>query len=302
MIKQKKQITSFTQYIPLAFVLLWATGFIGAKYAMPYAEPFSFLSIRFAVTLFLLGFVIIFIKVNWPSGISFYLALLSGVLIHTIYLGAVFLAIKNGLPAGYAGILVGLQPMITAFFATNIIGDKITRAQIIGLIIGLIGVFLVLFPNETNSLDINSLVNALIVLGGVIAFSLGAVLQKKYNSNQTLVGTIWLQYFGALLVSLPIALIFESFHFDWNGELIFAFVWLILVLSIGAILLLMMMIKAGEATKVASYFYLVPVVTVIIAYFLFGEVLNLLQIFGMILTSLGVMLATIFSNGIRKAN
>ncbi len=294
-----EQITSwtkhipFTKYIPVAFVLLWATGFIGARYAMPYAEPFAFLSLRFVATLIILGLFLLFTKAKWPNKTSTFYALLTGAFIHTIYLGSVFWAIKKGLPAGYAGIIVGLQPIITAILAVQIIGDRIAKTQIFGLIIGLIGVSMVILPNIPANENTNIIFNAFVVFAGVVFFSLGAILQKKHANSETLISTIWLQYLGALALSLPIALMFETFAFEWNGELIFAFIWLVLVLSIGAILLLMVMIKAGEATKVASYFYLVPAITAILAFILFGENLNLVQLVGMLITTIGVALATV---------
>ena len=289
-----------THFLSLAFVFLWATGFLGARYAMPNAEPFSFLSIRFAATLIILGLIALFMKVKWPIGSALYYSLLMGVFLHTLYLGAVFWAVKNGLPVGIVGILVGLQPILTAIFATQMLGDRISNIQIFGLIIGLIGVGLVLFPNISEAIGFEVFLNALIVIGGIIMFSLGTILQKKFGDNETLIGSVWVQYFGALLVSLPLALLFETFSFNWNGELIFALVWLTLVLSIGAMFLLMLMIKAGEATKVASYFYLVPSVTAITAYILFGETLNIIQIIGMFITSIGVALATIYANSKNK--
>ena len=281
--------------IPIAFVILWATGFVGARFAMPYADPFAFLSVRFAATLIILGVFIIIVKEKLPTGKAFNFTLITGIFIHTIYLGAVFWAIKNGLPAGFAGVIVGLQPMITAILAVLLIKDKISFKQIIGLFIGFIGICLVFFPKIISGFALIYILNAIIILFGVIAFSFGAVLQKKYANHETLIGGIWVQYLGAFLLSLPIALLFEDFNFKWSGELIFAFIWLTLVLSIGAILLLMIMIKAGEATKVAAYFYLVPAVTAITAYFLFNETLNLIQIIGIIIASIAVALVTIFS-------
>ncbi|MCF6343145.1 MAG: DMT family transporter [Devosiaceae bacterium] len=298
----KQQQNIIVKYIPITFILLWATGFLGARYAMPYAEPFAFLTIRFAVTLLILGSAAFFLRTQFPKGKALIYALITGALIHTIYLWSVFWSIKQGFPVGFVGIIIGLQPIITALLAMQIIKDKITKTQILGLIIGFFGVGLVLLPNGFSNFDKANLLFAFVVLLGIIVFSLGTVLQKKYSNEKTLLGTIIAQYVGALALSLPLVLMFETFTFEWNGQLIFAFIWLVLVLSIGAIILLMIMIKAGEATKTATYFYLVPVITAITAYFLFGETLNAIQIFGMIIVSAGVMLATIFSTGFKRKN
>jgi len=292
----KQTQTKLVQIIPFAFVILWATGFLGARYAMPYATPYAFLSIRFAITIAILLVLLFIFKSKLPKGSAIWHAMIIGVLFHGIYLGTIFWAIKNGFPAGFAGIIVGLQPIITAFLAAKILGDKITKMQILGLIVGIIGISLVLYPKLIGTTDTNIFWGAIASLFGVIAFSLGTIIQKKSAKNQNLIGNAFYQYLGALIFSLPLALLFEQFIFEWNGELIFAFFWLILVLSIGAILLLMLMIKAHEATNVASYFYLVPATTVIMAYFLFGETLNMMQIIGLLITSTGVALATVFSN------
>jgi len=292
----KQPQTILVQIIPFVFVILWATGFLGARYAMPYATPYAFLSVRFAITIVILLILLFIFKSKLPKGSAIWHAMIIGVLFHGIYLGAIFWAIKKGFPAGFAGIIVGLQPIITAFLAAKILDDKIKKIQILGLIVGIMGISLVLYPKLIGATNTNIFWGAIASLFGVIAFSLGTIIQKKFANNQNLIGNAFYQYLGALIFSLPLALLFEQFIFEWNGELIFAFFWLILVLSIGAILLLMLMIKAHEATNVASYFYLVPAATAIMAYFLFGETLNMVQIIGLLITSTGVALATIFSN------
>lgn len=279
--------------VPAIFVLLWSTGFIGARYTMPYAEPFSFLSWRFVATIALIGGYALLKGARWPTGSALWSALATGVLIHAIYLGAIFWAVKHGFPAGFAGLIVGLQPIVTALFAGLILGDKVSVRQWLGFVIGLVGVALVLGPKLTGGIGIDMALNALVAFGGVAAFSLGTVLQKRFGGNDDLAAGTTVQYLGALLISALIAVWFEPALVVWSVSLVLGFAWLVLVLSVGAIFLLMLMIRAGEVSRVASLFYLVPSVSAVLAYFLFGESLNFVQMLGILITTVGVALATL---------
>lgn len=279
--------------IPVAFVLLWSTGFVSARYAMPYAEPFGFLSLRFIATIVLIGGYALIKGAKWPTGPALWSALATGVLIHAAYLGGIFWAVKHGFPAGFAGLIVGLQPIVTALFAGLILGDKVSSRQWLGFAIGLLGVGLVLGPRLTEGIGADMLLNAVVAFGGVAAFSLGTVLQKRFGGNDDLAAGTAVQYLGALVVSALVAIWFEPLEIIWSGTLILAFAWLVLVLSVGAIFLLMIMIRAGEVARVASLFYLVPSVSVLLAYILFGESLNLVQMLGILVTTVGVALATL---------
>lgn len=279
--------------VPVAFVLLWSTGFVGARYAMPYAEPFGFLTMRFIATIALIGGYALISRARWPKGPALWSALATGALIHAAYLGAIFWAVKNGFPAGFAGLIVGLQPVITALFAGFILGEKVSGRQWLGFIIGLGGVVLVLAPKLSEAIGADLLLNAFVCFGGVAAFSLGTVLQKRFGGGDDLAAGTTVQYIGALVISALIAVWFEPLVIVWSATLVFAFVWLVLVLSVGAIFLLMLMIRAGEVARVASLFYLVPSVTAVMAYFLFGESLNSVQVLGILVTTVGVALATL---------
>lgn len=204
-----------------------------------------------------------------------------------------FWAVKNGFPAGFAGLIVGLQPVMTALLAGLIVGERVSTRQWLGLGIGLFGVVLVLGPKLGGALGTETSINALVCFGGVAAFSLGTVLQKRFGSDSNLAAGTVVQYIGALVIAAIIALLFEPLQIEWTGTLVFALAWLVLVLSVGAIILLMVMIRAGEVARVASLFYLVPAVTAIMAYFLFGESLNLMQVGGIVITSVGVALSTL---------
>lgn len=283
---------SIKRFIPASFVVLWATGFIGARYAMPWAEPFTFLAIRFVLAAILLGGLTALRGSRGATRAEASHAFIAGVLMHGVYLGAVFWAIHRGMPAGISALIVGLQPLITAVLAGKFLGEAILPRHWAGLAVGLVGVVIVLWPKlgalgggVTPATLTASLVS-------VLAMSAGTIWQKRFASGGDLVtATMW-QYVGGSALMILGSFALETRAITVNGELIFAMAWLVLVLSIGAIFLLMMMIRDGEMSKVASLFYLVPAVTAVIAWALFGEHLNLLQIAGMAIATLGVSLAT----------
>jgi drug/metabolite transporter (DMT)-like permease len=285
-------MTSARRLIPALFVFLWATGFIGARYAMPWAEPFSFLAVRFILAFALLAAAAALLgsrRLGWQGVLH---AGAAGALMHGVYLGGVFWAIHRGLPAGLSALIVGLQPLITAVLAGSLLGEKIMPRHWAGLVAGLAGVVIVLAP-KLGAIDGGvtwaTLAASFVAVAGMSA---GTIWQKRFLTGSDLIaGTCW-QYAGGALVMIVMSLAFETRRFTLNGELIFAMAWLVLVLSIGAIVLLMIMIRDGEMSKVASLFYLVPAVTALIAWALFGEELTLVQIGGMALATFGVALAT----------
>ncbi|MCV0394406.1 MAG: DMT family transporter [Rhizobiaceae bacterium] len=278
--------------VPALFVVLWATGFIGAKYAMPYAEPFTFLAVRFAITfLFLLPVMLVW-KGRHSTMKQAVHAAIAGMLMHGVYLGAVFWSIANGLPSGLSALIIGLQPLVTAILARPALGERILPRHWLGLGIGFVGVATVLAPRLG---DLGTGVTAA-TLGmsflSVLGMSAGTIWQKKFVAGTDLVaGTTW-QYLGGTLLMAAGSLAFETRTVVWSTELVLAMTWLVLVLSIGAIFLLMFLIRQGEIARVASLFYLVPPVTAVMAWALFGESLSPLQVGGMVVACLGVALAT----------
>ncbi len=285
-------MTFSNRVIPAAFVLLWATGFIGARYAMPWAEPFSFLAARFLIAFALLGCLALAVGSHWTGWRNALHSAVAGSLMHGLYLGGVFWAIRHGMPAGLSALIVGLQPLITALLAGTFLGEKILRRHWIGLAAGFAGVVIVLAPKIG---DLGGGVNGATLTACLIAvfsMSAGTIWQKRFATGGNLIaGTCW-QYAGAALVMLVASLAFETQQFELTADLVFAMAWLVLVLSIGAIFLLMIMIRDGEVSKVASLFYLVPATTAVIAWVLFGEDLSIVQIAGMALATFGVGLAT----------
>lgn len=279
-------------FIPVLFVLLWATGFIGARYAMPWSEPFSFLAARFvlAAVVLLLIMLVMHSKKLPPRKAAH--AAFAGALIHGVYLGGVFWSIRHGLPAGLSALIIGLQPLITAVMAGWALGERILPRHWAGLAAGFLGIVIVLAPKIGQAIGGVTPATFLACLAGAVAISAGTVWQKKFVSNADLVtATLW-QYLGAAAVMAVGSFAFETRQFMLTGELVFAMAWLVLVLSIGAIFLLMMMIREGEMAKVSSLFYLVPAVTALIAWVLFGETLTPVQLVGMAITTIGVAMAT----------
>ncbi|TWH33934.1 MULTISPECIES: DMT family transporter [unclassified Aminobacter] len=278
--------------IPPLFVLLWATGFIGARYAMPWAEPLTFLAARFALAAGILSLLIVAFRAKSLTPKQAMHAAFAGALIHGAYLAGVFWAIRNGMPAGLSALIIGLQPLITAVMAGWTLGEKVMPRHWAGLAVGFVGIVIVLAPKFGDAMGGVTPITFAACVAAAIAISAGTIWQKKFVGSADLVtATLW-QYVGATALMAVGPLAFETRTYTLNGELIFAMAWLVLVLSIGAIFLLMTMIRQGEMAKVASLFYLVPAVTAVIAWGLFGETLSPVQLVGMIITTVGVGLAT----------
>ncbi|MCE2949852.1 MAG: DMT family transporter [bacterium] len=275
--------------VPAVFVLLWSTGFIGAKLGMPHAEPLTFLALRFALVGVLLGSLCLLARAPWPRTAREYGHLaVAGLLVQAGYLGGVFSAIDLGLSAGAAALIVGLQPLATACIAGPVLGERIGRVQWLGFALGLAGVVLVLGPkaNATGS-GAASLGFAFVALASITA---GTVYQKRFASGMDLRTGSLVQFAAAALLLVPIAFFTETMQVDWTGEFVFALGWLAVVLSLGAITLLNLLIRRGAASKVASLFYLTPGVTALIAWVVFGETLAASGIAGLVLAAIGVAL------------
>jgi len=280
--------------MPGLFVLLWSTGFIGAKFGLPYAEPFTFLFIRFVLTLMLLIPLTWLMRISWPSSPRLWKHIaVSGLLVHGTYLGGVFYGIYLGMPAGLTALLVGLQPLLTATCAGPLLGERLTKQQWLGLLLGLIGISLVLGSKLelgstlSSGFGAGALISVMAALAGI---SLGTLYQKRYCTSMPLLSGAVIQYIAAGVLLGFGALLFESREVEWSMTFILTLGWLVLILSIAAILLLMALIKKGEASRVASLFYLVPPVTALQAWWLFDERLPLLGLAGMVIAIIGVVM------------
>lgn len=257
---------------------------------MPYSEPGTFLSLRFALAFLLLTIIAFVVRAPWPGKTTALRCVAIGFFIHGAYLGPVFWVIDQGMPAGVSAVVVGLQPLFTALLAGWWLGETITNRHWAGLAIGISGVCLVLFPGlDLSDSGVNGLTIGVSLIG-MMSVSIGAVLQKQLGSRADLRSGTALQYLGAFIPVFGLALISETGTIDWTGEMILAMVWSTIVLSIFAIFLLMWLIREGSVAKVASLFYLVPAVAALMSYFLFDERLGVEQLAGMVLCAAAVAL------------
>jgi len=279
---------------PALFVVLWSTGFIGAKLGLPYAEPFTFLALRMAITLAILVPVAAVFAGAWPGWRPVAHSAVTGVFVHAVYLGGVFYAIGHGMPAGISALVVALQPLLTAAVARAMLGETLRPIQIAGLAGGLAGVFLVLWPKLGSLAGMSGLgpANLLAVALSVVGISVGTVYQKRFASGVDIRLSTAAQYAGALVPLALAAWLTETMEVEWTGQFVFALAWLILVLSIGAVALLMLLIRTSSAAGTASLFYLVPAVTAVMAYVLFDETLQPIQLAGMVVVMAAVAVAT----------
>jgi len=285
---QRSGVSSSTisTLIAPVFVLLWSTGFIGAKFGLPYAEPLTFLSIRFGIVVALMLLWVLASRADWPTGAQARALLFVGALLHGVYLGGVFTAIWLGVEAGVAALIVCMQPILSALLARVMLGERMTQMQWAGLCIGLAGAGLVVSRKLGGGIgDWSGLA---LCIAGLFGISIATIYQKKHCADAPMRSGAVFQYLGAVMVVAPLAFAFETREVSWTVEFLFALGWLIIVLSLGAVGLLMTLIKRGEASKVASLFFLVPPCTALIAWGLFGETLGVLAAFGMLLTVIGV--------------
>lgn len=274
---------------PFLFVVLWSTGFIGARLGLPHTEPLTFLLIRYAAVLCCMTLISVLTRAPWPQSLREWVHIgVAGLLVHGVYLGGVFIAISQGLPAGVTSLVVGVQPLLTAVGAGWLLGATVSRKQWAGLVLGLIGVGLVVAGKLGTEFAAHALLPAAVALLGITA---GTLYQKRYcPAFDWRTGSV-AQFLPTAVVTLLAAWLTESFHVEWVGELVFAVGWLVLVLSIGAISLLNWLIRHSSAVNVASLFYLVPPCTALFAWLLFGDTFSGLALFGMALAVWGVYLA-----------
>jgi drug/metabolite transporter (DMT)-like permease len=276
------------KFAPLLFVLLWSTGFVGAKYGLPFADPFVFLSVRVLIAAALLLVLVRVMKMPILIGKSAIMrSSLIGFFLHACYLGGVFYAISQGLPAGVAAVVTSLQPVLVSLIAVKVLGERLRSTQVAGLLLGLVGVFLVLGPTFDSHIPTAGIVAIVVALIGSTSATL---LQKKIGADIPLVAGTAYQYLFSGVVLGAIAIATRETNITWNLRFTAAFIWLLLVLSVGAILLLLWLLNTGSAASVSSLFYLVPPATAIEAFFLFGEKVNTQGFLGIGVTALGVWL------------
>jgi drug/metabolite transporter (DMT)-like permease len=269
--------------------VLWSTGFISARYGLPYAPPLKFLLVRFALAATLMSLVTLATRAPWPRGMrQVGHVAIAALLVHGAYLGGVFASIAAGMPAGTSAMLVGLQPIVTVFLARAWLGERISARQWAGLGLGLVGVYLVVRHKIAFDGDAMTLAPILAALAGI---SIGTLYQKRFVAHVDLRSGAVVQFAACVLLYAPIVVWLEPAPILWTAPFAFALGWSVVVLSVGAVSLLYWLLRHGAAADVARLFYLVPPVTALMAFVLFGERLDAFALGGMVLIAVGVALA-----------
>lgn len=281
------------RYAPVLFVFLWSTGFIGAKYIVPYAEPFTFLTIRyFLAALILFAIAYAFKQPLKLNKEQFKASFAVGILLHVIYIGGVFYAVSLGVSAGISAVIVSIQPVLVSLLAVPLLGERLRWVQVVGLFLGVAGIALLLLPkvfqgDYTASTSIAGIVICVIALLGT---SGGYLVQKKLGGEIPFLSGTGAQYAISAIAFAILSFSTEEQIIQWVPEFFFGLAWIVFMLSIASIVLLYGMLRTGSASKVSSLYYLVPPVAAIQAYFLFDEVIGLVGLIGMALAGLGVVL------------
>ncbi|NMM26022.1 MAG: DMT family transporter [Glaciimonas sp.] len=275
---------------PFIFVLIWSTGFVVAKFGLPYAPPLTFLLLRFSGVLMVLVPLVLLMQAPWPVGQIRHIAV-AGIFVQAGYLAGVWCAIKLGMPAGLSALIVGMQPILTAF-AAPLIGESVKKRQWLGLLLGLFGVGLVV-SNKITVIGL-SWQSIALCLGALLSITLGTLYQKRYCAYFDLRTGTTIQFAASFMVILPMAIAFEHVTpalatVQWTPQFIGALLWSVLALSIGAIFLLFSLIRKSAATSVTSLLYLTPPTTAVMAWMMFGESFSIAGIVGMLVAVIGVV-------------
>jgi drug/metabolite transporter (DMT)-like permease len=273
---------------PGVFVILWSSGFIGAKLGLPYAEPLTFLFLRMIGALLVLGAVAVLARPIWPDRNGVLDSCVIGVFMHALYLGGVYVSIANGMPAAVSALVVGLQPLVTSTLANHLLGERVTSQQWVGLGLGMVGVYFVVEDRaSTGQATPLAWVASIVALIGI---TVGTIYQKRFGSGIDWRPGMLIQYAAAAVFFALGAMAFETRIVHWTPEFFFALSWLVFILSFGAIWLLYFLISRAAATKVVSLFYLTPPVTALIAWGLFNQRMAPIALLGMAFCVAGVFL------------
>ncbi|MHB0951836.1 MAG: DMT family transporter [Allorhizobium sp.] len=281
---------TLSRLAPALFVLLWSTGWVAAKYANLFADPLTFLALRYGVAVVLFYLVCRFAGVSWPkSRMAILHAIVSGMFLHGLYLGMLWWAIGQGVPAALSGIIAALQPLMTGLAAAYLIGERLSLSQKIGLFLGFAGIAIAVLP-KVFSIDADVIPAYAVAVNvlGMACVTAGTIYQKRYLHEGDLRAVATLQYVGALIVTIPAALLLEDLRVDWGVELFATLAWSVVGISMGAITLLLYLIRRGDVSKAASLIYLVPPLAALEAALIFGERLTLPMIVGTAVVVLGV--------------
>ena len=281
------------RYAPALFVFLWSTGFIGAKYIVPYAEPFTFLTIRYflaALILFAIAYVLRQpLKLNREQ---FKASFAVGMLLHVIYIGGVFYAVSLGVSAGISAVIISIQPVLVSLLAVPLLGERLRWVQVVGLGLGVAGIAMLLLPKvfQGDYTTTASTAGIIVCVIALLGTSGGYLVQKKMGGEIPFLSGTGAQYAVSAIAFAILSFTTEDQIIQWVPEFFFGLAWIVFMLSIASIVLLYGMLRTGSASKVSSLYYLVPPVAAIQAYFLFDEVIGLVGLIGMALAGLGVVL------------
>lgn len=289
------------RYAPALFVFLWSTGFVGAKYIVPYAEPFTFLTIRyFLAALILFAIAYAFKQPLKLSKEQFKASFAVGILLHVIYIGGVFYAVSLGVSAGISAVIVSIQPVLVSLLAVPLLGERLRWVQVVGLFLGVAGIALLLLPKvfQGDYTASTSIVGIIICVIALLGTSGGYLVQKKLGGEIPFLSGTGAQYAISAIAFAILSVATEDQIIQWVPEFFFGLAWIVFMLSIASIVLLYGMLRTGSASKVSSLYYLVPPVAAIQAYFLFDEVIGLVGIIGMAFAGLGVVL--VMRQGVEK--
>ncbi len=276
--------------LPLLFVLIWSTGFIVAKFGLPYAPPLTSLLLRFAGVLLILLPLQLLMRASWPDAMSAIHIGIAGVMVQAGYLSGVWCAIKLGMPAGLSALIVGLQPLLTGM-ASPLVGEPVLPRQWIGLFVGLIGVALVVSA-KLSPVGVNLQTVSLCVMA-LLSITAGTMYQRRFCPRFDLRSGATIQFAASLLLILPFAIWLEDLNLSFDTvqltpRFIGSLLWSVVALSIGAMFLLYTLIRKNAATHVSSLMYLTPPLTALLAWVLFAETLTVTGLAGMLLAVAGV--------------
>lgn len=272
---------------PAVFLFLWASGFIGAKFGLPYAEPMTFLAVRMTAVVIVLGLIIALTQPVWLSRIDVLHSAVIGFFVHGCYLGGVFVAIDHRLPAGLVALVVSLQPILTSTLANRLLGEPVTPRQWVGLVLGVVGVYLVVHGRTEGDAPFIAWAAAIVAL---IGMTIGTLYQKRFGAGIEWRMGFLVQYVASGVLFAVLALVFDTRQVEWTVPFVLAIGWLVFGLSLGAIWLLYFLIQQRAAARVVSLFYLTPPITALMAWLMFGERLSPLGLVGMAVCATGVAL------------
>lgn len=272
------------------FVVLWSTGFIGGKFGLPYAGPFTFLTLRFALALAMLVPLLLIWQTPWPqSWRDVGHMAVAGLLLNIGCLGGCFYAMSLGLPSAVVAVIGGLQPLLTAMFAGVFLGERVRVRQWLGLGLGFVGIVMLL--SDKISLGSAPPVAIVAAFAGLTGITATTLYQKRFCTGIPVRSGAAIQLAAALVVTLPLGLAMDGLAVHWTDEFVLALLWLA-GLSIGVMILLWVLVRRGAASKVSSLFYLTPPTTALMGWAFFGERFGTLALLGMAIVVIGVALAT----------